>query len=363
MSYLVSLDRVIPVVEKALATQEEELSLADILDRLEEYDRQGYYVYPEVCEVKYISFPTWIVEPTIDSSPSLYIETKYEEHRIVVHQLRRDQDLRNYINNLLLSVMSMPKIEVKKTDSKYIGGIVSKTYYIEITYPVWVSPAEYGKHHGIDWQSPIYEFREDTEQFIPTIMVRYSCRDGSSREKYEKRVKEVIDGVGAFMRELHNALWDELEYIKYTARLRLVGKIEEYIYSYYGNISQYIHVQTTPRKSEWSITILCPTAVKGYLIGRGGRTVKKLQQDLLEKFNVKARIKVWDDETLSKKYVSEKGEELDLGRLPDGAVQLITKAVPLIKILKDRYGIYPEMLSKWLEQLERGEEVGEDEGY
>ena len=100
-------------------------------------------------------------------------------------------------------------------------------------------------------------------------------------------------------------------------------------------------------------------AVKGLLIGRQGRTVNMLRERLKAEVGGDWKIKFKERWDLDDRYYEENPDV----QLPPEAMKLVSQVLPALKELRDRWGIDLNVLQRLLEQLERPEEEGVEEGY
>lgn len=163
----------------------------------------------------------------------------------------------------------------------------------------------------------------------------------------EEKQTEIVNKYREFADSIYNALWETIQYIKYLYdREKYIAPMND-VYNFYSKVSRYIEVNIS-YNGKMNVTIYCPASLKGYLIGRNGETVKKLEEMLARKYG-EARVRIYDDIELTDKYVGEKGL-----KIPKEAEDLVYKVLAQLKVLKDRYGIYPRYLEDLLFKVEEG---------
>jgi len=205
---------------------------------------------------------------------------------------------------------------------KFTTVRVAKTYAYRITSPVFI---------------------ED----MPYLSIHYA----TSFNDYS-RFEELKEQYSKFVESLNNMMWDSIQYIKYLYEYNRVEKPQQIVLNFYKKHSKYIHVHVIPPDElfdNYSITVYCPTVLKGLLIGRQGKTVKTLEEKLREELGTDVKVKIEGSEGLDEQY------KVHLG-LPPEAVKLIAKILPDLKFLKERFGITPKHLADIIEEMEKPED-------
>ena len=157
------------------------------------------------------------------------------------------------------------------------------------------------------------------------------------------RFEELLSKLRGLSASINHMLWDTIEHLKFIATLAKYEEVRRKVVEFYKKIpAKYIDVVVF----DDHVTIYVPKQLKGYIIGRGGFTVNRLQQ-LLGK-----RVRVIDDLGLTELYESEHPE---IPKDPE-VMELIVEILPKIKEL-ERKGVTLRQLEKIIESIEKPEDV------
>ena len=164
------------------------------------------------------------------------------------------------------------------------------------------------------------------------------------------RFEELLPKLRGLSASINHMLWDTIEHLRYVATVAKHEEVRRKVVDFYKRVpAKYIDVLV----GDNGVTIYVPRQLKGYVIGKGGSTVQRLQQ-LLGK-----RVRVIDDLGLTELYESEHPE---LPRDPE-IMKLVAEILPKIKEL-ERKGVTLRQLEKIIESIEKPEQdVSAEEGW
>lgn len=196
-----------------------------------------------------------------------------------------------------------------------------------------------------------------TGDLAGVVALRYATSHGDY-----SRLDSLTSELERLAESLNTMLWESLQYLNWLANYELYERPASIVRQFYSKHAKYLEIRVSPPWEKWEpwlVDIDCPSVLKGLLIGRQGRTVKALEERLKTELGGSWRIKVHGREYLDDRYYEENPNI----QLPPEAMKLVSQVLPALKELKDRWGIDLNTLQRLLEQLEKPEEEGVEEGY
>jgi transcription antitermination factor NusA-like protein len=192
--------------------------------------------------------------------------------------------------------------------------------------------------------APRYAYTVVANTFENRLYISYA-----TSFNYFDRFEALKEQYAKILKSLNHMCWESIQYVLYVVEEARIEEIRKKVHEFYSKIpAKYIDVVV----GSDIVDLYVPRQLKGYVIGRGGATIQKLQQ-LLGR-----RVYVHENPSLTELYADEHPE---LPKDPEVA-KLVAQILPLLKELEHK-GVTLKQLEKLIEEMERPESEGQDEGW
>jgi hypothetical protein len=211
-----------------------------------------------------------------------------------------------------------------------------------------------------------YAYIVEADTFINRLRIFYA-----TSFNYFERFEQLKDEYAELLKSINDSCWESVKYIEYIAEESRIEEVRKKVYRFYSKVpAKYITVLVFDDRVE----VYVPKQIKGYVIGRQGATVQKLQQllgrsvyvhedpSLTELYDEEHPDLPDDQETV--KLVEKVLEELEELERRGITLRKIEKIMSKMKMLERIEKVKASLLEKivgGLEEVEKAEDEAEDE--